>query len=193
MMKERALPWITFKAIEWLDNYLTKEMCVFEYGSGSSTVYFSDTTASVVSVEHNIDWFYKTKDLVQDRDNVNLFFHVPYNSTFRSETSVYTEDSFTSTSPEFKGYSFYNYVNAINDYKDQSFDLVVIDGRARASCIKVSLPKIKPGGYLLLDNSERNHYKIVSDRLLSQYESLSFTGGGPYIEEEWETTIWRIL
>ena len=46
-------PYVTFRAMEWLEGYLTPEVSVFEYGSGGSTVYLAKRVKTVVSVEHD--------------------------------------------------------------------------------------------------------------------------------------------
>jgi hypothetical protein len=58
------------------------------------------------------------------------------------------------SSSEYPNMSFYRYVNSINAFQDESFDLVFIDGRARSSCMLVARNKVKPGSYIMLDNSE---------------------------------------
>ena len=46
-------PWITFRAIDWLDAFLKPDMDVFEYGAGGSTLYLAKRARRVVSVEHD--------------------------------------------------------------------------------------------------------------------------------------------
>ena len=50
---------------------------------------------------------------------------------------------------------FDDYVAAINDELDNSLDLVIVDGRARVECVRRAMPKVKPGGLLLLDDTGR--------------------------------------
>ncbi|MDP2056339.1 MAG: hypothetical protein Q8K35_01095, partial [Thiobacillus sp.] len=52
------VPWITFRAIDWLDTYLKSDMSVFEYGAGGSTLYLAKRVRNVVSVEHD-EGFYQ--------------------------------------------------------------------------------------------------------------------------------------
>ena len=47
------LPWITFRAIQWLTRYLRPEMKVFEYGAGGSTLFLARRVRELVSVEHD--------------------------------------------------------------------------------------------------------------------------------------------
>ena len=47
------------------------------------------------------------------------------------------------------------YNQVIETFQDNYFDLILVDGRDRAKCIESSIPKLKSGGWLVLDNSER--------------------------------------
>jgi hypothetical protein len=51
------LPWITFKAIDFIKKNTKCTDKVFEYGGGGSTLYFLDRVAEVVTVEHDQEWF----------------------------------------------------------------------------------------------------------------------------------------
>lgn len=52
-----ALPWYTYPAIEYLNNFDFKDCNVFEFGSGNSSLYWSSRARSVISVEDNPEWF----------------------------------------------------------------------------------------------------------------------------------------
>ncbi|MEO1574091.1 MAG: class I SAM-dependent methyltransferase [Pseudomonadota bacterium] len=64
------IPWMNYAMIEFLENRLVRNMTVFEYGSGNSTLYFSDRVASVTSVECDAGWYDYIKDGMPD--NVTL-------------------------------------------------------------------------------------------------------------------------
>jgi len=55
------LPWITYPCIEFLDRLNLKDCNVFEFGSGSSTLYWSQKSRSVTSVEKDRQWFDKVE------------------------------------------------------------------------------------------------------------------------------------
>jgi hypothetical protein len=67
----------------------------------------------------------------------------------------------------------------------------MIDGRARVECADHALPKIRKGGYLLLDNSERIDYQPICDRL-RHFRKFEFGGLCPYDCASWLTTAWLI-
>ncbi|WP_028297188.1 class I SAM-dependent methyltransferase [Olivibacter sitiensis] len=70
----KPLPWLTYSAIDFLDERLNAQMSLFEYGSGSSTRYFASKVQHVTSVEHDQQWFEQvSKDLPK---NVDLTFQI---------------------------------------------------------------------------------------------------------------------
>jgi len=50
------IPWFVYNAVEFVDERLPEDASVFEYGAGSSTLWWADRAASVHSVEHNLEW-----------------------------------------------------------------------------------------------------------------------------------------
>lgn len=56
------------------------------------------------------------------------------------------------------GFEFSEYVTFIDRYADYFFDIVIIDGRVRHSCIAHALKNVKKKGALLLDNPDRAYY-----------------------------------
>ena len=55
-------PWLTAASIQFLDSWLRHSDIGFEWGCGRSTLWFSKRVAHLTSVEHNEDWFNRTKD-----------------------------------------------------------------------------------------------------------------------------------
>jgi len=135
-------------------------MTVFEYGSGGSSVFFSRLAGEVISVEHNSEWYFIVKERVTAMgiNNWNGILIEPENSTnIKSDTS--DPDSYSTSDEQNKNFSFEKYVKTIDQYPDNYFDLISIDGRARPSCLKHSVSKVKKNGYILLDNSDRPNYQ----------------------------------
>ena len=56
------IPWITYPAIDFLNQYDFSECSVFEFGSGGSTLYWAKRCKSVTSVEHFAPWYDKMQD-----------------------------------------------------------------------------------------------------------------------------------
>lgn len=66
------IPWMNYTIIKILEDRLNKDLSLFEYGLGYSTIFYSRRVKNVISIEYNKVWF----DLMKDRldENVSLLF-----------------------------------------------------------------------------------------------------------------------
>lgn len=55
-VEKEVPPWMVPAFVEWIEPRLTKEMTVWEFGSGNSTLWFARRTDYVYSVEHHLLW-----------------------------------------------------------------------------------------------------------------------------------------
>ena len=186
------LPWITFSAIKYLKNTLTKDMVVYEFGSGGSTLFLAKRVKQVYSVEHDKTWFLTVSAAIKNKGYSNWSGRViePGYGGEHLEKSPSDPDAYISGSPDFKGYSFKNYVESIDDFSDGHFDLVLIDGRARPSCFKHAISKVRVGGYIMWDNTERSYYLEDIQNLQGELLRVDFPGPGPYVTYFTQTSIW---
>jgi len=189
-IKDEA-PWITFQARQWLEGFLSKNknIEVFEYGSGGSTLFFSKKVRRLVSVEHDPAWFEVVDRILKEKKILNCEYLL-FESQLAPDGSLDFSDPESFASKEYPGGSFEAYVKSIDAFPDQGFDLIFIDGRARPSCILHARNKVKPGGFIILDNSERDYYSLGKE-LLSDWERMDFFGPGPYGRYFWQTSIWK--
>ena len=58
------VPWITYPCIEFLNRLNLNDCNVFEFGSGSSTLYWSRKSRSVTSIEKDKQWFDKVNGIL---------------------------------------------------------------------------------------------------------------------------------
>jgi hypothetical protein len=176
-------PWITFAARRRLEGIIRGADRAFEYGSGGSTLYLAKRVAELVTIEHDPAWLalvrYRLGTL---QTHVTLELHEPVSGP---DQGIYG-----STDPSYAGMSFEAYASAIDRFPDEFFDLVLVDGRARPACVRRSWPKIRRGGWLILDNSERPEYASAL-ATLAGWERYRHGGPGPYTPGFWETTFWR--
>jgi predicted O-methyltransferase YrrM len=179
-----ATPWMCFPAVERLDTVLTAGSKVFEYGSGGSTIYFAQRAAEVVSVEHDRSWHRRVQAELERRRLANVRYQLvePAADTTFDPTRIADPSAYVSDDKRYVGKTFRSYAQAIDTFPDQSFDLVVVDGRARPSCILHAREKVKPGGVLLLDQSERRYYLAKSAALLdpAQWHRTHYMAPLPY-------------
>ena len=144
------LPWATFPYIAFIGPRLRPDLRVFEYGAGSSTLYYARHVRSVVAVEHD-EGFARA-----------LIPHLPANATVIL-AAAHSE----------------GYRRAI-ERDGGNFDLVVVDGRDRVRCVEAALAGFSPGGVLVLDDAEREEYTPAAATLVrSGFRRLDFWGLAP--------------
>ena len=82
------------------------------------------------------------------------------------------------------------YAPVISEYPDETFDFILVDGRDRVQCIKCALPKLKRGGWLMLDNSERRRYAAAGITWLCHfYQPTPDRFGFTY--PNWRASVYR--
>ncbi len=148
-----------------LSRFLTKESQVLEWGSGLSTVWLAERCGNIVSIEHDPEWYQRVIQLLDEAGLTNA-------RVILQEPDKAAGDSFdwqswrgiklvgTPAKPK-----FVNYFHAAEDLADDSFDLVILDGRGRTACFPHAMTKVKPGGWLLLDDSARPGYTPIFDAI----------------------------
>jgi hypothetical protein len=179
-------PWVTTAAVQWLEEVVTPDVRLFEFGAGRSTVFFAERAGEVVSAEHHAEWHARVEAELVARGlaNARVVLALPDGAARR-------RGRYTARRRDGKGLRFESYVKTIDNQPDGSLDLVFVDGRARVACVRRAISKVKAGGYLVLDDAWRRDYRPAR-RLLSRYPRLDFPG--PVSRVPWIglTSAWRI-
>lgn len=183
-----GVPWIPYACCAFLGTLVKSRMQVFEFGSGGSTVYFARKNCHVISIEHDRVWFdaVQTRLQVEECTWIDLRF-IPPGEECIGQDSSQPEHYYEPPCPG----NYQEYASAIDRHPDQFFDIIMVDGTARPSCLQHAHTKLKRGGYLILDNSERQYYLQVVGDLFKSWERYTFWGCGPINLYMWECTIWR--
>lgn len=181
---DHRVPWLVFGCIRFLDTWLRKDMQVFEYGSGGSTLYFAERTKRVISIEHDRAWYEQVKKNIASVSTGHPDYRLiePQVLQDNRQRNCTNPRHYVSCFTAYKGFEFSDYASAIDAFADSSFDLVVVDGRVRPSCIAHALQKVKSGGALLLDNADRSYYLAPFPELFdeAQWQLQRFTGHFPF-------------
>lgn len=184
-------PWLPYLATQYIKKHLRRES-VFEWGSGGSTIFFNELgTPFLISVEHDQEWYSLVKEELEKlKTPYQAHYHlIPY------EQGEIGPDKgnpahYKSGSTELGEVNFRQYASFIDQFG--KFDLVLIDGMARASCLAHAVNHVKEGGCIILDNTgDRPYYLAQTSRLFQDWERITFFGYGPILEYAWETTIFR--
>lgn len=188
-------PWITFQVIAFLKSKVKATDKVFEYGGGGSTLFFVNRAAEVVTVEHNDEWFKILSSIIKEKKLTNWKgnFIGAAKTELVSNPDPANPDHYSSDDIPSRGFNYKEYVSAIDSYSDGYFDWVIVDGRSRPACIVHALPKIKRGGYLVLDNSDRDYYlKNLRDFIINNFViEIDEFGPSPYSRDFTKTSVWR--
>ena len=155
------IPWMTYSAISFLDQRITKGMTIFEYGCGNSTLWWSNRVKSVICCEHDRQWYERFKEKIL----TNVELH--------------------QSDLKYGGL----YSNKVDSYRN-IFDIVVIDGRDRVNCAKNCLGSLKRDGVIVWDNTDRtDYYEGYNFLQKNGFRRLDFLGMGPINSYSWCTSV----
>ena len=146
-----ALPWVTYSFIDFIKDRLNKKQKVFEYGSGSSTLFYAKRVDRVVSVEHDESWFNKILN-TKPQNAEMIFTKLERGGEYSKKAALLGE----------------------------KFDIIIVDGRDRVNCCKESIHALSSSGVMVLDDSERPEYNEARLFLKENgFKELSFSGISP--------------
>ena len=170
-------PWLSPESIKYLEERLTKKMIGLEYGSGRSTVFFANKLKKLISIEHHAEWHKKVENLLTKSNLSNVeYLLIPEQTTGNDNEDIELETKLLKFDGTEARDEFNNYDNKVNEYPDEYFDFVLIDGRARVKCGLNAINKLKKDGIFVLDNSERPRYLPLHTTLESWPKVETTTG-----------------
>jgi len=147
----KPLPWMPYPFIDFIVTRLDSNMNILEFGSGNSTLFFSARVKHVTAVEHDVDWFKTIQTRMPSNVSINY---------------VNLDD----------GDKYCNFANTGNCV----FDIIIVDGRKRLSCIINSINALAEDGVLILDDSEREKYTECKQYLINLgFKEIDFWGLAP--------------
>lgn len=198
--KDGVVPWITYPAFIQLSRIVRPDFKVFEYGCGGSSLWWSGKVAEVTSVEHDSRWAAHVaegaqpnlKIVVREMDEaveegrraaVAPFFADPPHLPLSPKEAHNRLHGLMSE-------EFVAYATEIMAFPKAHFDVIVIDGMARVLSTWVAISYLKPGGFILFDNSDRWQYNAAYQMLhAAGFRRIDYYGPGPVNKLEWCTSI----
>ncbi|MDT9200120.1 class I SAM-dependent methyltransferase [Limnospira fusiformis KN01] len=143
----QPIPWYTYPAIEFIENKISSDFKVFEYGSGQSTLWWAERVLKVISVESDRNWF----SYIQEKMPKNV------------ELSLSAQEE--------------EYAAEISRYSNNYFDVIIIDGKNRNKCVELSLSKLKDTGFIIFDNTDDYSYdRGIEFLAFNGYKRIDFYG-----------------
>ena len=186
---EAHQPWLSYDAIRYMEERLWPDSVVFEYGSGGSTLWFAERVGRVTSIEHDPDWHARVVREAERAGITNCTIVLREPAPWASSEGESADKRGEYSSPTTPG-SFEEYVRACEGFADETFDLVLVDGKTRSACLRHVASKVRLGGLLALDDSE---LPVFRDDVLSlaAWPSTSFEGLRPGSPSQSRTTFWE--
>ncbi len=191
-------PLITYPARMFLERVVDPTSRVFEFGSGNSSLWWSQRVAEVVSVEHDAVWSDRIARVAPENLTITARAagHEWSDGSGLLHAFSQLPRSLHNLPTEFARYhglvteGFEAYVLEITKYRHGHFNIVVIDGMARAAAAFVAAKYIDENGFIVFDNADRPQYNDAFTLLhAAGFRRIDFYGSGPTLAIEWCTSI----
>ena len=173
---DACLPWMSYNSIFALDSIIKKDFNILETGSGGSTFFFLKRCKTLLTLEHDTNWIEKLKlpEAISYKKRAWKLIHRNLKSDSKSRNSPYLE--------------------FLNSLDNECFDMICIDGRLRNESLIIAIKKVKEGGFILLDNSDRKEYRNGIDLLdSSKFSKRIFSGLCYSFDWDTQSTLWKKL
>jgi FkbM family methyltransferase len=186
-----AWPELPFAGTVRLQGILSANSRVLVCGSSTAAQFCASRVAELVYLEHDKDAFRDTDSVlkvIESRGQLKVQAELIEPELRNEPGSLPSGDplAYTSPIPPDSMLSFQKYARRVEDFPDQYFDLIVIDGPSRASCFMYAVAKLRFEGYIVLNSAEQDsdRYILETGNKLG-FENNEFWSPGPYRENSW--------
>ncbi len=121
-------PSLSFRAIATIDQLLQPDHRCVEFGSGMSTPWLAARCGFLLSIENNKDWHRRVDAMIGGSRYSHIRYEMRDDARFAD----------------------------LSEYDDGFFDFALVDGWDRHGCVLSVAPKIRPGGWIYLDNTDKD-------------------------------------
>jgi hypothetical protein len=167
-MSDNKIPYMNDTEIVHLMKYINRNTQLLEIGGGGSTIFLSKFVKRIVTVEHNKEWGGRLVNILQKNRQNNWTLHI-------AEPNFPQQHPFQPAQPG----QFDKYINHIKSLED-TFNVVLIDGRDRVRAVEATVDKLKRGGYMIIHdfwNRPKYHSVLNIPELKLVTEENSFPQG----------------
>lgn len=146
--------WMSHHEQSLLESYLRPSDIMLEYGSGFSTLWYSQFVKKYYSIEHNQEWYEAISPEIYKLPNVQ------YMLSAVEKGHLGWQGGFSEGTPQ----QFETYIKAVDEVHNVKFDRVLIDGRSRAACAKYILKFLHKDSIIFIhDYHMRTYYHDTLD------------------------------
>lgn len=146
----------------WLDDNVERDFKIFEYGS-DGTIMFAGRCKELHTLVHEEQWKTYLENELYNRghDYVNIYcIHEDYG---RQNKDYDDPLAYSSPDDDWVPKVYKSYVTKIEDFENDYFDLILVSGKAKPSCLFHASTKVAVGGHIVLtDASQKNYRKAAA-------------------------------
>ena len=184
------VPWMTYPAIEMLRKTCRPVMKVFEFGSGGSTLWWSERVASVIAVEHDPEWAAEVSARLPPNARVESRPPgVPAPAAIEAYLSKAERNAGGAAQNGRPDRDFAGYLATLLEHPAGTFDIIVVDGAARNTAGVIAADMVTAEGLVVIDNSDRDYGAAYEALAAADFARIDFWGPGPINPYGWCTSI----
>ncbi len=157
------IPWLILPVLRFLSKEIVDKE-VFEYGSGMSTLWYARRCRNIVAIEDEPEWYEVQTSRMAPYRNVEVEFEQNREK----------------------------YVGKLREL-GRKFDVIIVDASYRLRCLEACVAFVKPGGCIIVDNTDqqRELADFIRNRFPpEQIEVMSGYAPGNFYAKE--TTVVRM-
>ncbi|CAN8061946.1 unnamed protein product [Agarophyton chilense] len=164
--------WMSELEVNLVLRYMRKVNTYLEWGSGGSTYNFPQFAKRAHSIEHDQKWCLRmTKEISLRPELSHLKYHcvpIPRGTKGWGIKSAFKEGSYEAFKP---------YIDQIENLGEPSFDMVLIDGRARVDAAIKALSFLKRKSVVVMHDAERIWTYRIYANVTKYYDIIDSVGG----------------
>jgi len=193
-------PWITFPAIDFLDNLMLSKSKILEFGAGASTIFFANRAREVISYEFDRSYYSQITNISKLYKNVQILNGDLASSEVSREFKIRQDqtedlDLMSCLNEDSKNFN----LNANKIYEDNFYsslcanislsDFIFIDGGPRNSALLLTARFAKRNAVVLVDNTD-SAYLSIGLKILREagFQEIPFAGLGPLNPFKWQSS-----
>ena len=193
-------PWITFPAIDFLDNLMLSKSKILEFGAGASTIFFANRAREVLSYEFDPSYYSQITEISKLYKNVQILNGNLASSEVSREFRIKQDqtgdlDLISCLNDDLKNFN----LNADKIFEGNFYsslcanislsDFIFIDGGPRNSALLLTARFAKRNTVVLVDNTDSaylsNGLKILRK---AGFHEIPFAGLGPLNPFKWQSS-----
>lgn len=152
-------------SVKMICDLLTPSTRVLEWGSGGSTIFFSQFSKYWTSIEHDVVWAEQVRKHIDNMPLSQISMHVvPVDFDWKvhgNKECVDLKHQACESPLKCKNCTLFSDYVQLPLQWEQVFDIVLIDGRARVPCAHTALQLLSQDGLALVHDWERPWYKTI--------------------------------